>query len=166
MLLTWEYGEGISDGRHVDPPLVVFLHTGRTLLPVGVVFALVWGTDEQSSNIILSGDDQEAVVSVTSDATAGLAFPICLVGGREPEILVSHHLLRSDEVASRLTVVSSCGAIHPAYIAAETPWEHPSPSLSRQGVSLQSRRGSSCKTSWGLAFLRQAKGRVHGMATS
>lgn len=166
MLLTWEHGEGVSDGRHVDPSLVVFLHAGRTLLPVRIAFALVRGTDEEPSNIILGGNDQEAVVGVAANATARLAFPVCLVGGRESVILVSHYPLSSDGAAAGLTGVFSCGAIHPACIAVEIPWERPSPAQSRQGVSLQSRRDSSCKTSWGLAFLRQAKGRVHGMATS
>lgn len=166
VLLTWEHGEGVSDGRHVDPSLVVFLHAGRTLLPVGIVLALVRGTDEESSNIILGGNDQEAVVGVTPDATARLTLPVCLVGGWESVVLVSHHPLSSDGVASGLTAVFSCGAIHLACIAVGNPWEHPSPAQSRQGVSLQSHRDSSCKTSWGLAFLRQAKGRVHGMATS
>lgn len=147
MLLTWEYGERVSDGGDVDPTLVIFLHTSCALLPVRVVFALVRGTDEESSDVILGGNDQQAIVGVTSDATTRLAFPICFVGGREPEKRVSHHPLSSNEVAPELTVVSSCGAIRPEYIAAETPWEHPSPTLSRQGVSLQSRRDSSCKIS-------------------
>lgn len=86
MLLTWEHGEGVGDGRHVDPTLVVFLHTGSTLLPVRIAFALVRGADEESSNIILSGNDQEAVVGMATDTTARLAFAVCLVGRRESEI--------------------------------------------------------------------------------
>lgn len=166
VLLTWEYGERVSDGGDVDPTLVIFLHTSCALLPVRVVFALVRGTDEESSDVILGGNDQQAIVGVTPDATARLAFTICLVGGRKSEILVSNHPLSIDEVAPGLTVGSSYGAIRPEYIAAETPGEHPGPTLSRQEVSLQSLRDSSCKTSWGLASLRQAKGRAHGMATS
>lgn len=91
MLLTWEYGEGILDGRHVDPPVVVFFHSRGTLFPVCVVFALVRRADEESSNVVLGRNHQETVVSVASDATALLSLSIGLVGRRKARILISDY---------------------------------------------------------------------------
>lgn len=80
---TWENREGTLDRRDVDPALIVLLHTGRRLLPVGVLLALVGRADEQAAYVVLCRDDKQAVVGVASDAPTRLALAVGLVRGGE-----------------------------------------------------------------------------------
>lgn len=128
VLLTWEYCEGISDRRHVDPTLVVFLHACSALLPVRVSFALVGRTDEESSDIVLSSNDQQTVVGVTSDTTACLSFAVRLVRGRESELSVSYYTLSSDKSGFRAyrNILMWC---QPSCVyCSKEPWGTPRPS--------------------------------------
>lgn len=43
-----EDGEDVGDGRDVVPLLIVLLHAGRTLLPVGVVLTIIGRADEEA----------------------------------------------------------------------------------------------------------------------
>lgn len=128
VLLTWEYCEGISDGRHIDPTLIVFLQARSALLPVCVGLALVGRADEESSDIILSSNDQQTVVGVTSDTTACLSFPVRLVRGRESESLVSYYTLSNGSSGSRAyrSILMWC---QPSCVyCSKEPWGTPRPS--------------------------------------
>ena len=75
-----EDGEDVGGGRDVDPTISVLVLAGCGRLPVGILFALNRGADEQAAYGILGGDDKQTVVSVRADTTTSLALAVSLIG--------------------------------------------------------------------------------------
>jgi hypothetical protein len=87
--LTRKHGKDAFNGRDIDPAVVVFLHAGRALVPVGVFLALVRGADKEPANLVLGSDHQQAVIGVRSYSAAVFAFSVGFISGGKPVVSVA-----------------------------------------------------------------------------
>ena len=71
------------DGRYVEPPFGVLLVAGSRLLPVCELLVVPRSANEETADIVLSGDDKKAVVRVRADASAFFALSVGTVAGWE-----------------------------------------------------------------------------------
>lgn len=74
------------NGRDVEPPVCVLLMAGGRFLPVCKLLVVPRATDEETTNVILSGDDEKAVIRVRADASAFLTLSIGSVAGWETDV--------------------------------------------------------------------------------
>lgn len=126
-----EDGEGVGHRGDVDPFVVVLVQAGGAGFPVrGGLFGHR-GPDKQTSDFVLRGDDEKAVVGMGADAAAGLAFAIGLVDLRE-SVSVVRGTIPVTRMWNKCTEGCACGAIRlpsGGSIRSHPPARDPTPSI-------------------------------------
>lgn len=118
-----EDGECVGHGGHVDPFVVVLVQAGGAGFPVRGRLVGDGGSDEQTADLVLRGDDEEAVVGMGADAAAGLTFAIGFVDLGKSVSQVSRTALTT-RMWDRYTEGCACGAIR--RLSGDSVHVHPS----------------------------------------
>lgn len=131
MTRTENHSVNSLNRRDVEPVIGVLLQTRRTRLPVGKLLLLVGTADKETSNFVLSGNDQQAVVGMRANAATRLPLAVSTIARRKSKGTKCETQLRQSNVSpewGRLTGGLWYGANRRGCSVSEIQGRHSDPS--------------------------------------